>query len=58
VLRIIVEPNRKEVTGGWRKLYNEKVDNLCSSPTIVTMIKSVRVRWAGHVALTGEERCV
>jgi hypothetical protein len=41
---------RDEVTGGWRKLHNEELHNLYSSPSIIRMIKSKRMRWAGHVA--------
>jgi hypothetical protein len=50
VLTRIFGPKRDEVTGGWRKLHNEELHNLYSSPSIVTMIKSRRMRWAGHVA--------
>jgi hypothetical protein len=50
VLRRIFGPKRDEVTGGWRKLPNEELHNLHSSPSIITMIKSRRMRWAGHVA--------
>jgi hypothetical protein len=42
--------------GGWRKLHNEDVHNLYSSPSIIRMIKSRRLRWAGHVARMGEKR--
>jgi hypothetical protein len=52
VLRRIFGPKRDEVTGGWRKLHNEELHNLYSSP----MIKSRRMRWAGHVAGMGEKR--
>jgi hypothetical protein len=45
-----------EVTGGWRKLHNEELHNLYSSPSIIRMIKSRRMRWAGHVAQMGEKR--
>jgi hypothetical protein len=55
VLRRIFEPKRDEVTGGWRKLHNEELHNLYSS-SIIGMIKSRRVRWAGQVARMGEER--
>jgi hypothetical protein len=41
---------RDEVTGGWRKLLNEALHKLYSSPSLIRMIKSRRVRWAGHVA--------
>jgi hypothetical protein len=44
---------RYEVTGGWRKLYNEELHNLYSSPSIITVIKSRRMRWAEHVARMG-----
>jgi hypothetical protein len=47
---------RDEVSGGWRKLHNEEVHNLYSSPNIIRMIKSRRMRWAGHVARMGEPR--
>jgi hypothetical protein len=53
VLRRIIGPKRDEVTGGWRKLQNEEVPNLYSSPNIIRMIKSRRMRWAGHVARMG-----
>jgi hypothetical protein len=49
VRRRIFGPRRDEVTGGWRKLHNEELHNLYSSPSIIRMIKSRRVRWAGHV---------
>jgi hypothetical protein len=47
---------RDEVIGGWRKLHNEEINNLYCSPSIIRMIKSRRVRWAGHVARIGEKR--
>ena len=56
VLRRIFGPRRDEVTGEWRKLYNEELNELCSSPNIVRVIESIRMRWAGHVARMGEER--
>ena len=55
VLRRIFGPRREEVTGEWR-LYNEELNDLYSSPDIVRVIKSRRMRWAGHVARIGEER--
>jgi hypothetical protein len=50
VLRRIFGPKRDEVTGEWRKLHNEELRNLYSSPSIIRIIKSKRMRWAGHVA--------
>jgi hypothetical protein len=50
VLRMIFGPKRDEVTGGWRKLHNEELRDLYSSPSIIRIIKSRRLRWAGHVA--------
>jgi hypothetical protein len=47
-------PKRDEVTGEWRTLHNEELHDLYSSPTIVRVIKSRRMRWAGHVARIGE----
>jgi hypothetical protein len=58
VLRRIYGPERDEVTGGWRKLHNEELHDLYSSPSIIRIIKSRRVRWAGHVARMGEKRNV
>jgi hypothetical protein len=56
VLRRRFGPKRDEVTGEWRKLHNEKLRNLYSSPSIISIIKSRRMRWAGHVARMGEKR--
>jgi hypothetical protein len=53
VLRRILGPKRDEVTGCWRKLHNEELHNLYYSPRIIRMIKSRRMRWAGHVARMG-----
>jgi hypothetical protein len=50
VLRRIFVLKRDEVTGAWRKLHNEELHNLSSSPSIIRMIESRRMRWAGHVA--------
>jgi hypothetical protein len=47
-------PKRDEVTGGWRKQHNEGLHNLYSSPSVIRMIKSRRMKGAGHVARTGE----
>ena len=58
VLRKIFGPKRDEVTGEWRKLHNKELNNLYSSPNIVRVIKSRRMRWAGHVARMVEGRGV
>ena len=55
VLRRIFGPRKDEVTGEWRRLHNEELNDLYSSPNIVRVIKSRRVRWAGHVVRMGEE---
>jgi len=56
VLRRIIGPRKDEVTGEWRRLHNEELNALYSSPNIVRVIKSRRIRRAGHVARMGEER--
>jgi hypothetical protein len=56
VLRRIFGPKRDEVREGWRKLHNEELRDLYSSPSIIRIIKSRRMRWAGHVARMGEKR--
>jgi len=56
VLRRIFGTRRNEVTGDWRRLHNEELNDLYSSPNTVRVIKSIRMRWAGHVARMGEER--
>ena len=53
VLRRIFGPTRDEVTGEWRKLHNEELNDLYCSPNIVRVINYRRMRWAGHVALMG-----
>jgi hypothetical protein len=50
VLRMILRPNRDGITGEWRKLHNEELIDLYSSANIMSVIKSRRMRWAGHVA--------
>jgi hypothetical protein len=56
VLRMIFGPKRDGVTGEWRRLHNEELNDLYSPPNIIPVIKSRRVRWAGHVARMGEGR--
>jgi len=56
VLRRIFGPRRDEVMREWRRLHNEELNDLYSSPNIVRVIKSRRIGWAGHVARMGEER--
>jgi hypothetical protein len=53
-MRRIFGPKRDEVTGEWRKLHNEELIGLCSSPNIVWVMKSRRMRWMGHVVCLGE----
>jgi hypothetical protein len=57
-LRIVFGPKRDEVTGEWRKLHNEELNDLFSSPNVIWVIKSI-TRWAGYVArMVGEKRCI
>ena len=58
VLRRIFGPRRDEVTGEWMRLHNEELNDLYSSPNIVRVIKSRRMRWARHVARMGDDRGV
>ena len=54
VLRRLFGPKRDEVKGEWKKLHNNELNDLYSSPNIVWVIKSTRMRWAGHVARMGK----
>jgi hypothetical protein len=56
VLKRIFGPKREEVAGDWRRLHNEGLHNLYTSPIIVKVIKSRRMRWTGHIARMGEMR--
>jgi len=56
LLRRMFGPRRDEVTGEWRRLHKEELNDLYSSPNIVRVIKLRRMRWAGHVARMGEEK--
>ena len=58
MLRRIFGPRRDEVTGEWRRLHNEELKGLYSSPNIVLVIKTRRMRWAGRVARMREDRGV
>jgi hypothetical protein len=58
VLRRIFGPKRDEATGEWRILHNEELNDPYLSPNIIRVIKSRRMRWAGHVACMGEKRGV
>jgi len=58
VLRRIFGPRGDEVAGEWKRLHNEELNDLYSSPKIVRVIKSRRMRWVGHVARVGDERGV
>jgi hypothetical protein len=58
VLRRIFGPKRDEVTGKWRTLHNEELNDLYSSPNIFRVIEPRRMRWTGHVARMGERKSV
>jgi hypothetical protein len=51
-------PTRDNVTGEWRKLHNEELNDMYCSQNIIQVIRSRRMRWAGHVARMGERRCI
>jgi hypothetical protein len=56
VLRKVFGPKRDEVTGEWRKLHNEELRDLYSSPSVIRIIKSRRMRWAGNVSRMEKKR--
>jgi hypothetical protein len=58
VLRRIFGPMRDKVTREWRRLHNEELNDLYSSPNIIRVIKSRRMRWLGHIAHGGGEKCI
>ena len=58
VLRRIFGPKRDKVTGEWRKLHNEELNDLYASPNIVRVIKSRRISWTGHVSCMGKRKGV
>jgi hypothetical protein len=57
-LRRTFGPKRDETVGGWRKLHNEKLQNLHSPPNIIRIIKSRRMKWAGHIARMAARECI
>jgi len=58
MLRIVFGPKTNKITGEWKKLHNEELSDLYSLPNIVRVVKSRRMRWAGHVARMGQGRGV
>jgi hypothetical protein len=58
VLRRTFWAKKEQVTGRWRKVNNEALHNLCSSPKIIRVMKSRRMRWVGHAARMKDEKCV
>jgi hypothetical protein len=56
MLRRIFGPKRDQVTGEWRKLHNEELRDLYSSPSVIRIMKSRRMRWTGHAARMGERK--
>jgi hypothetical protein len=55
---MILGPKRDEATGEWRRLHNEELNDLYSLPNIIRVIKSRRMRWAGHIAHMGKKRFI
>ena len=58
VLKRVFGSKRDEVTGVWRKVHNEELNDLYSLPNIFRVIKSRRIKWAGHVAYMGDSKCL
>jgi hypothetical protein len=58
VLRNVLVPERDELTGDWRRLHNEELHDLYTSPNVIRVVKLRRMRWAGHLARGGGERCI
>jgi hypothetical protein len=58
VLMAIFGAKREKAAGDWRRMHNEELHNLNVSPDIISVIKSRWIRWAGHVALIGDEKCI
>jgi hypothetical protein len=58
VLRRISGPHREEVTGSWRTAHNEELHNLYPSLNIIMVMKSRSIRYAGHIACIGDEKCI
>jgi hypothetical protein len=56
--RNVCRRKRDEVTGGWRRMHNEELNDLSCSPNIIGVMKSRRMRWTGHIARTGERKWV
>jgi sulfite reductase beta subunit-like hemoprotein len=56
ILRRISRPKREQVAGHWRRLHNVEHHNLNTQPNVIRVIRSRRMRWAGHIALTGQTR--
>jgi hypothetical protein len=58
VLRRIFGPKREEVAGVWRRLHNEELHNFYTTPNVIKMIKSRKMRWTGNVARMGDWKCI